>query len=128
MSPELQHKLLRQLQTSPNISQRELSEILGISLGRTNYCLQALVEKGFIKARNFKNNRNKLAYAYLLTPQGIQEKAKLTLKFYEIKKKEYEELRQEIEKLGIGVTDFSDELEDSDILIDSENSKLLKNT
>lgn len=102
MIPELQHKVLTQLQDNPNISQRDLSEILGISLGRTNYCLQALVEKGFIKARNFKNNKNKLSYAYLLTPQGIQEKAKLTLKFYEIKKREYEEIKAELEKLNLG--------------------------
>lgn len=101
MSPELQHKLLKILEENPNISQRELSEILGISLGRTNYCLRALVEKGFIKARNFKNNKNKLSYVYLLTPQGIQEKAKLTLKFYEIKKREYEELKKEVERLTL---------------------------
>ncbi|MCC5814317.1 MAG: MarR family EPS-associated transcriptional regulator [Leptospira sp.] len=99
MLPELQHKVLRQLQDNPNISQRDLAEILGISLGRTNYCLQALVEKGFVKARNFKNNKNKLSYAYLLTPQGIQEKAKLTMKFYEIKKKEFEDIKAELEKM-----------------------------
>jgi EPS-associated MarR family transcriptional regulator len=101
MLPELQHKVLKELQDNPNISQRDLAQILGISLGRTNYCLQALVEKGFVKARNFKNNKNKLSYAYLLTPQGIQEKAKLTIQFYEIKKKEYEEIKAELEKLQI---------------------------
>lgn len=102
MEAELQHKVLKQLQDNPNISQRDLAQILGISLGQTNYCLQALVEKGFVKARNFKNNRNKLSYAYLLTPQGIQEKARLTFRFYEKKKKEYEELKAEIEKMQAG--------------------------
>ncbi|WCL51184.1 MarR family EPS-associated transcriptional regulator [Leptospira sp. GIMC2001] len=101
MAPELQHKLLRVLQNSPNISQRELSEVLGISLGRANFCLQALIEKGFIKAKNFKNNKNKLSYVYLLTPQGLQEKAELTRKFFEIKKREYEELKKEVEALNL---------------------------
>lgn len=101
MAPELQHKVLKLLQSNPNISQRELSDILGISLGKTNYFLQALVEKGLIKARNFKNNKNKLSYAYLLTPQGLQEKAKLAIRFYEIKKNEYEELKKEVEALSL---------------------------
>lgn len=100
MAPELQHKVLNILQSNPNISQRDLSDVLGISLGKTNYFLQALVEKGLIKARNFKNNKNKLSYAYLLTPQGIQEKAKLAVLFYSIKKREYEELKKEVEALG----------------------------
>jgi EPS-associated MarR family transcriptional regulator len=102
---ELQHKVLKFLQDNPNISQRELAEILGISLGRTNYFLQALVKKGFIKARNFKNSKNKLSYAYLLTPQGIQEKAELALKFYEIKKREYEELKLELESYKLPLDD-----------------------
>ncbi len=101
MTAELQHKLLKILLENPNLSQREVAEILGISLGRTNYCIQALIEKGFIKAKNFKNSKKKLSYAYLLTPRGIQEKARLAIQFYEIKKREYEELKEELEKMGI---------------------------
>jgi EPS-associated MarR family transcriptional regulator len=108
MTPELKHKLLKLIQENPNLSQRDLAEELGISLGRINYCLKALIQKGYVKAKNFKNSKNKLAYAYLLTPTGFQEKAKLTLEFFEIKKREYEELKKEVEGVNQGrLPDFS---------------------
>jgi len=83
----------------PDSSQRELAQALGISLGSVNYCLQALVEKGCIKMHNFQNKKNKLMYAYLLTPAGIREKMLLTKHFLERKMHEYEALRTEIESL-----------------------------
>lgn len=81
------------------MSQRDMARELGISLGKANYCLRALIQKGWIKADNFKNSRNRTAYMYLLTPRGIEEKARLTLRFLQIKVREYETLRIEIEQL-----------------------------
>lgn len=92
-------QILKQLAIKPDSSQRELAQTLGISLGSVNYCLKALVEKGCIKIQNFSNNRNKLSYSYLLTPQGIKEKMQLTAHFLERKMQEYEALRAEIEVL-----------------------------
>lgn len=93
-------KLLQLLDENPNLSQRDASDVLGLSLGKVNYILKAFLDKGLIKMNNFRNNKNKLAYTYLLTPQGIEEKARMTLHFYEKKKREYEALRAEVEKLG----------------------------
>lgn len=92
-------KVLRLLESDPSLSQRDLSEALGVSLGKTNYCIRALLDKGLIKMQNFRNSQNKLAYAYLLTPAGIAAKADLTTSFLKIKIREYETLRQEIEQL-----------------------------
>ena len=91
--------MLRAIDANPAISQRELAKQLGISLGKTNYCLQALLEKGWVTARSYKNNKNKIAYSYLLTPKGIEQKAQLTLRFLERKRAEYESLKREIEQL-----------------------------
>ena len=74
---EIQLKVLRSLEENPEITQRELAAELGVSLGKTNYCLKALIEKGWVKANNFKNSNNKAAYAYLLTPRGLEEKARI---------------------------------------------------
>lgn len=93
-------RVLRAIEANPSLSQRELAKELGISLGKTNYCLQALLEKGWIKAKNFKNNKNKIAYRYLLTPSGIDHKSRLTLRFLESKRKEYEALKREIDQLS----------------------------
>ena len=93
------YRLLKLLQDNPELTQRELAQQMGVSLGKTNYCLKALVEKGLIKAANFKNNPNKKQYAYLLTPKGIEEKARITLHFLKRKQQEYEVLRDEIERL-----------------------------
>jgi EPS-associated MarR family transcriptional regulator len=95
----LRYQILKQLQDDPNISQRNLAEALGISLGKVNYCLKGLIETGLIKAQNFKNSKNKLAYAYILTPAGIEEKAKVTMRFFQSRLKQYEELEREIEEL-----------------------------
>jgi EPS-associated MarR family transcriptional regulator len=96
---EIHLKLLRHLEANPKVSQRELAKHLGISLGKANYCLQALGEKGLVKSRNFKNSNNKIAYAYILTPKGIKEKAALASRFLQRKMLEYEMLKGEIEKL-----------------------------
>lgn len=96
---EVRYKLLKVLGPNPQLSQRELARELGISLGRINYCLRALMDKGWIKAANFKNSRNKIAYMYLLTPRGLEEKARLTTRFLQIKMREYEALRIEIEQI-----------------------------
>ena len=76
-----------------------MSRHMGISLGKTNYCIQALLSKGLIKMQNFRNNENKMAYIYLLTPAGVEEKAKITLRFLKYKVQEYDRLRMEIEEL-----------------------------
>ena len=92
-------KVLRFLESNPRISQRDLSVALGVSLGKTNYCIKSLLDKGLIKMQNFRNNQNKLAYAYLLTPAGVEEKACITARFLKYKVQEYERLRAEIAEL-----------------------------
>jgi EPS-associated MarR family transcriptional regulator len=92
-------KVLRHLEGNPEITQRELAEELGVSLGKVNYCLKALVGRGWVKVNNFKNSNNKAAYAYLLTPTGIERKAQITLRFLKRKISEYEHLKTEIEQL-----------------------------
>jgi len=92
-------KLLRLLEENPDVTQRELAKELGISLGKANYCLKALINKGLIKAKNFKNSANKRAYLYVLTPQGIEAKARISVRFLQRKMEEYEALRKEIEQL-----------------------------
>lgn len=89
-------RLLRLLETRSELSQRDLARELGASVGKINYCLNALIDKGLIKARNFKNNRNKLGYLYVLTPRGIDSKATITLQFLQRKMAEYETLKVEI--------------------------------
>jgi EPS-associated MarR family transcriptional regulator len=99
LNDEFRYKILKRLEHNPQISQRELAKEMGISLGRVNYCLKALTEKGFVKVKNFRNNKNKNAYIYLLTPRGIEEKARVTVAFLKYKLSEYEALRHEIDKL-----------------------------
>lgn len=96
---EIHLKVLRYLEDNPDVTQRELAAALGISLGKTNYCMQALISKGMIKARNFKNSANKRAYLYILTPKGIEAKALISVGFLRRKVEEYEALRIEIEQL-----------------------------
>jgi len=91
--------LLKTLENNPSLSQRDLAKRLGVSLGKINFCLNALIEKGCLKVNNFRNSDNKLAYAYLLTPQGVEEKARITVYFLKYKMQEYERLRAEIEEL-----------------------------
>lgn len=91
--------MLRLIDTKPEVSQREVAEALGISLGKVNYCVRALIEKGFVKAENYRKSKRKMAYLYLLTPSGITAKADLTRRFLARKVREYEALRAEIEQL-----------------------------
>lgn len=92
-------RVLRLLDASPQLTQRALARELGVSLGKANYCLRALLGKGFVKVQNFRNSTNKRAYAYLLTPEGVAAKAELTRRFLALKRKEYDALRLEIERL-----------------------------
>jgi EPS-associated MarR family transcriptional regulator len=101
-SPDsVQLELMRLLDKNAELSQREVASKLGVSLGKANYVLRALIEKGFVKAENYRNSTNKLAYFYLLTPSGIAAKAELTKNFLERKMREYEALRLEIEQLRV---------------------------
>jgi len=99
LTDEYRSKILRMLEEEPAISQRELARALGISLGRANFFLQALIEKGLIKAGNFKNSNNKKAYMYYLTRKGIAEKVRATTRFLKRKMAEYEDIQREIENL-----------------------------
>ena len=92
-------KLLREIKESPEMTQRELSSRLGISLGKVNFLIKALVEKGLIKVKNFKKANNKYAYLYLLTPHGLEEKTRITYRFLKRKITEYEQLEEEISRL-----------------------------
>jgi EPS-associated MarR family transcriptional regulator len=93
-------RVMRILQENPDLTQRELAEQLGISVGGLNYCLKALMEKGLVKMNNFANSKNKFGYVYVLTPSGIAEKAALTRRFLQRKMSEYESLKLEIEALS----------------------------
>ena len=99
MSEQRQLDAMRLLETNPEMTQRELAEALGVSLGAANYCLKALVEKGWVKLENFQNNPNKLGYLYLITPIGMAAKTTLTAQFLRRKLAEYEALKSEIEQL-----------------------------
>lgn len=94
-------KVLRLIQANPNIGQRELAAGIGVSLGKANFCLHALVDKGHVKVQNFRNNENKLSYTYLLTPSGMAAKGALTVRFLKRKMAEYEELKAEFEAMQL---------------------------
>ena len=93
------YQLLKSLEQDANLTQRQLSEELGISLGKVNYCLKSLIQRGFVKINNFKNSNHKLQYSYLLTPKGIEEKTKLTIEFLKVKTEEYNALKEEVERI-----------------------------
>jgi EPS-associated MarR family transcriptional regulator len=118
MPTELQFRVLRLLESNPHLSQRELSKSLGVSLGGINYCLNALVSKGSVKIQNFRNNKNKWVYAYLITPQGLAEKAALTGAFLKRKMQEYHQLKEEIESLSREVS------EGQSLVVDAANPRL----
>ena len=99
LSDETRYKLLKLLDANPSLSQRDVARELDISVGKVNYCLKALVRKGWIKASRFTNSRNKAAYMYLLTPRGMEAKIHLTFEFLRIKLREYETLRDEVEQI-----------------------------
>ena len=98
---ETRYRLLTYLSGHPEASQRDIADALGVSVGKVNYCVKALVGKGLIKVRNFKNSRNKAAYAYYLTPKGLEEKVKVTYAFLRRKVVEYDLLKEEIERLTL---------------------------
>lgn len=114
---QIQFVVLRRLHEAPEVTQRALAQELGISLGSINYCLRALIGKGFVKIHNFRRSNHKLRYAYLLTPAGVVEKSKLTAEFLRCKVAEYEALQREIEQLKLEFT-----LSDAD----SKNHPLLE--
>ena len=99
LSDENRYQLLKLLEENPEMSQRQIAAALGVSLGKVNFCLRALIEIGSVKVANFSRSPNKKAYVYLLTPKGIEEKAKVTLRFLSKKQNEYEELKREINEL-----------------------------
>ena len=99
LTDEYRYKILKLLEAQPEISQRELAKSLGVSLGKANFCLKALIDIGLIKASNFRNSQNKLAYMYLLTPTGIEAKSSITLRFLKSRMQEYELLQAEISTL-----------------------------
>ena len=99
LKDEIAYKLLKLIEAEPHLSQRDIAQKMGVSLGKTNYCLKALIDKGFIKFQNFYNNKQKSNYIYFLTPQGMEEKAAVTYRFLQRKIKEYENIKVEIESL-----------------------------
>lgn len=96
LNDEIHYRILKAIEENPAISQRELASVLGVSLGKVNYCLKALIKQGLIKAGNFTSNPDKRVYAYLLTPSGVKEKAKVAVRFLHRKMDEYERIREEI--------------------------------
>lgn len=108
-------KILREIGTNPSMTQRELSSRLGLSLGKINFLVKSLIDKGHVKAENFKNSNNKSAYLYFLTPQGLEEKTRATYRFLLRKMEEYERLEEEIRQLKqeAGVTDTSSRVSDN---------------
>lgn len=107
---EVRYRLLRYLSDHPEASQRDLAQYLGISLGKVNYCLHALIEHGWVKIRNFKNSRNKAAYAYYLTAKGLEQKFAVTVQFLQRKIAEHNELTREIDVLRAEVADARSDL------------------
>jgi MarR family transcriptional regulator, temperature-dependent positive regulator of motility len=100
ITEEVRYRLLRYLDEHPHASQRELARELGVSVGKVNYCLRALIERGWVKMRNFRRSKSKLTYAYILTPKGLEEKVTVTSTFLRRKIAEYEMLSAEIERLS----------------------------
>jgi len=99
LTDEYRYKILKLVQSKPDISQRELAQQLGISLGKVNFCLKALINVGLVKVSNFRNSKKKTAYMYLLTPRGIEEKAAITMRFLKSKTEEYQALQAMIAEL-----------------------------
>ena len=108
-SDDTRYRFLAYLEDHPEASQRDIARALGLSVGKVNYCVRALIEKGLLKVRNFKNSRNKAAYAYLLTPQGIEEKIAVTYRFLNRKIVEYNNLAKEIERLTMELRPVSEQ-------------------
>ena len=101
LTDEYRYKILKIVEAKPEISQRDLARELGVSLGKVNFCLKALIDVGLLKVTNFKNNNNKLAYMYLLTPSAVEQKTAITMRFLKHKVQEYETLKNEIAELKL---------------------------
>jgi len=99
LSSKVDNRLFKIISENPEISQRKLASALGLSLGKTNYCLKAFIARGLVKVNNFRRSDNKMAYSYLLTPQGIEEKTRVTVRFFYLLEKDYESLKKEVEEL-----------------------------
>lgn len=108
MNDSIRYQILRLLDENPEISQRQMARELGLSLGKTNYCLKAIIEKGWVKVRNFRNSNNKSAYLYQLTPKGLSAKGRITRQFLDRKVEEYERLQKEIQRLRAEVDGATD--------------------
>ena len=109
-SSKKDYRLFKIISEKPDISQRELASELGLSLGKTNYCLKAFIARGLVKVNNFRRSDNKMAYSYLLTSKGIEEKARVTVRFFRAVEKDYETLKAEIEHIKKEKLDTSDVL------------------
>ena len=103
LNDETHYQLLKLIEGNPQLSQRELANAMGVSLGKINYCLRAVMQRGLVKVKNFKANPNKRMYAYYLTPKGVEEKSRVTVQFLKRKMREYENLKREIELLQIEI-------------------------
>ena len=108
-SQDIRLDLLRKLESNPQYTQRELSQEMNVSLGKVNYCMKKLTEKGWVKLTNFTHNPNKMGYSYLLTPSGIEEKSRLTFSFLKRKVIEYEILKKEINTLKLESEEMANE-------------------
>jgi EPS-associated MarR family transcriptional regulator len=106
LQDEISYKLLKIIEEEPHLSQREIAARMGVSLGKANYCLKSLIDKGYIKARNFYNNNHKVGYIYMLTPSGVEEKVSVTYRFLKRKMREYEDIKAEIESLKAETDEF----------------------
>jgi len=116
---EIRLKLLKLLQKEPELTQREMNRKMGVSLGKVNYCISALVEKGMIRVECFKKHRKKLAYVYRLTPKGFEELANLTLSFLKLRIQEYDQIKQEIKSLSEQINKIDPDLCDDPELLKS---------
>lgn len=115
---EIRLKLLKLLEDEPRLTQREMKDRMGVSLGKINYCISALTEKGMIRIDRFRKHPNKLAYMYRLTPKGLEELTKLTFSFLKIRLAEYEEIKSEIEALSSQIKRLAPDMEYDMQLID----------
>ncbi|MFC1886236.1 MarR family EPS-associated transcriptional regulator [Thermodesulfobacteriota bacterium] len=115
---EISYKLLKILSQDANLTQREIAKRIGISLGKANYCLSALAQKGFIKIQRFNESKTKFRYLYMLTPKGIEEKARLTIRFFKYKLKEYEQIKRQIDELSLEIE--KDQLSDVEAITSEE--------
>ena len=104
VQPEINYKLFKMLEAQPNLTQRQMAQEMGISLGKFNYCIKELVKKGFVKVDRFTSSENKAAYLYLLTPRGIEEKAMVTNSFLKRKMAEFEEIKKQIKDLKLEIS------------------------